>query len=139
MEGRSQSLRPPIHQAWQSFLHLRCPHCARGRVFGRWFQVLQRCPSCGLAYFRESGYFIGGMIVDYIATAFLVTAIYLGQRLLPDFTRLSSETKLAMWLVFAILLALALMRHSYSFWLAADYWLEPWDPPADSQPSARRF
>jgi len=92
-----------------------------------------------LAYFRESGYFIGGMIVDYIATALLVTAIYLGQLLLADFTGLSSEIKLALWLVFAILLALALMRHSYSFWLAADYWLEPWDPPADSQPSSRRF
>ena len=126
---RSAPLKRPIRQAWQSFLHLRCPHCGRGRLFGGWFHVLPQCPHCGLAYFRESGYFIGGMIVDYVVTALLVTAIYLAQLLLPNFTRLSSETKLALWLGFSVVSALALMRHSYSFWLAMDYWIEPWEPP----------
>jgi len=124
-------LKPPIRQAWQNFLHLHCPHCSRGRMFGGWFQVLPHCSNCGLAYFRESGYFIGGMIVDYIVTALLVTAIYVAQLLLPDLTHFSSETKLVLWLGFAVAVALALMRHSYSFWLAIDYWIEPWEPPAD--------
>ena len=100
--------------------------------------MLPQYPRCGLGYFRESGYFIGGMIADYVVTALLVTALYLALLLLPNFTRLSSENKLALWLGFSVIPALALMRHSYSFWLAMDYWIEPWEPPTtpDQRPSS---
>ncbi len=90
--------------------------------------MLSRCPQCRLAYYRESGYFLGAMIIDYVVTALLVTSVYLALLLLPDLTSLTVEAKIAGWLAFAVLLSLALMRHSYSFWLAVDFWVEPWEP-----------
>ncbi len=90
--------------------------------------MLPRCPQCRLAYYRESGYFLGAMIIDYVVTALLVTGVYLALLLLPDLTNLAVETKITGWLAFAVLLSLALMRHSYSFWLALDFWVEPWEP-----------
>ena len=90
--------------------------------------MLPRCPQCRLAYFRESGYFIGAMIIDYGLTSILVTAVYLALFPVPNLTGFSMNTKIAAWLGFAIVVSLGLMRHSYSFWLALDFWIEPWEP-----------
>ena len=92
----------------------------------------RQCGVCGLAYFRESGYYLGAMILNYGVTIVLVTATYLLLLPLPDITSISTETKIALWLGLAVLVSLALMRHCYSLWLALDHWLEPW-APADEQ------
>jgi uncharacterized protein (DUF983 family) len=120
--------RPPLGRVLRCAWRLRCPNCGRGRLFGGWLRMLRHCPDCGLAYYREAGYFLGAMIVNYMGTAFLVTTLYLSFLLLPDLASLSLEAKIAAWLAFAVLLSLALMRHSYSFWLALDFWIEPWEP-----------
>ena len=90
--------------------------------------MLPRCPQCRLAYYRESGYFIGAMIIDYGVTSILITAVYLALLPVPNLTGLSMNLKIAAWLGFAVLVSLGLMRHSYSFWLALDFWIEPWEP-----------
>ena len=49
--------------AVKNALRCRCPNCHRGPLFrNRLNGVLPNCPSCGLSYFRESGYYVGGMI-----------------------------------------------------------------------------
>lgn len=127
--------RPPFGRVLRCAWRLRCPNCGWGRLFGGWLQMLRHCPDCGLAYYRESGYFLGAMIINYMGTAFLVTTLYLSFLLLPDLTSLSFEAKIAAWLAFAVLLSLALMRHCYSFWLAMDFWIEPWEPTGPGCPS----
>lgn len=120
--------RPPFGRVLRCAWRLRCPNCGWGRLFGGWLRMLRHCPDCGLAYYRESGYFLGAMIINYVGTAFLVTTLYLSFLLLPDLTSLSFEAKITAWLACAVLLSLALMRHCYSFWLAMDFWIEPWEP-----------
>jgi uncharacterized protein (DUF983 family) len=94
--------------------------------------MLQRCPECGLSYFPEQGYYVGAMIINYIATTACVVALFLLSLLVRDFTTLSTNSKILLWMGFAIILSLLLMRHSYSFWLGIDYWVKPRypDPPA---------
>ncbi len=127
--------RPPFGRVLRCAWRLRCPNCGWGRLFGGWLRMLRHCPDCGLAYYRESGYFLGAMIINYVGTAFLVTTLYLSFLLLPDLTSLSFEAKITAWLACAVLLSLALMRHSYSFWLAMDFWIEPWEPTGPGCPS----
>ena len=98
-------------------------------MFVRWLRMYPDCSRCGLSFFRESGYYVGGMIINYAVTAALVTTAYLLLLLFPDVPGLSQEVKIGLWLGFTILLSLALMRHSYSFWLGFDYWIDPWEPP----------
>jgi uncharacterized protein (DUF983 family) len=57
---------------------LRCPRCREGRVFAALFKMLERCPTCGLIFEREEGYFTGAMVVSYI----IGTALYGGLALL---------------------------------------------------------
>jgi uncharacterized protein (DUF983 family) len=94
--------------------------------------MLQRCPECGLSYFPEQGYYVGAMIINYIATTACVVALFLLSLLVRDFTTLSTNSKILLWMGFAVALSLLLMRHSYSFWLGIDYWVKPRvpDPPA---------
>jgi uncharacterized protein (DUF983 family) len=91
------------------------------------------CPECGLSYFPEQGYYVGAMIINYVATTACVVTIFLVSTLFPDFTTFSTNTKILFWMAFAIALSLALVRHSYSFWLGVDFWIKPRQPDAPAK------
>ena len=95
--------------------------------------MLPRCPVCGLSYFPEQGYYVGAMIINYGITTAIVVAIFLVSLLFPDFTLLSTNSKIVLWMVFAAALSLLLMRHSYSFWLGLDFWVKPRPPDTPAQ------
>jgi len=96
-------------------------------VLAKWpNKMLAACPVCGLFYFREQGYFIGGMIVTYGLTILVVILAFLISLLLPDINGLSEYARLGLWVLFAIPVALILMPYSYSLWLSLDFWIEPW-------------
>lgn len=121
--------RPSFPQLLLNALHGRCPNCRQGRVFRGWpNRVLPRCPDCGLSYFRESGYYLGGMIITYILTAFILLAAYLVSLLIPGAGAFSENFKFVFWTCLAILLTLVLVRPAYSLWLSLDFWLDPWQP-----------
>ena len=123
------SMRPPFGSAVINALHCRCPNCHKGPLFRGWFnRVLPRCPECGLSYFRESGYYLGGMIVTYVLTTMLLLAIYLVLLLLPERAEISERVSLPLWMGFGVLVALLLVRPCYSLWITLDFWIEPWQP-----------
>jgi len=125
-------LRPPLKQVVRRAAHWRCPNCGRGRLFRGVFRMLPSCPECGLSYFPEQGYYVGAMIINYVATTAGVVTIFLLSLLLPDFTTLSTNSKILLWMAFAIALSLLLMRHAYSFWLGLDFWIKPRQPDVTS-------
>ncbi len=86
----------------------------------------RQCGACGLRYYRESGYFLGAMILNYGFTAVVVIGAYLGALLIHWEAVLHTTRALFGWMFFGVAISLALMRHSYSLWLSLDYWLEPW-------------
>lgn len=90
--------------------------------------MLSHCPECGLSYFPEQGYYVGAMIINYVATTACVVAVFLMSLLFRDFTTLSTNEKILLWMGFAIALSLLLVRHSYSFWLGLDFWIKPRQP-----------
>jgi uncharacterized protein (DUF983 family) len=92
-----------------------------------------RCTVCGLSYFPEQGYYVGGMIINYAATTACVLTIFLISLLFPDFTKLSTNAKILLWMAFAIVLSLSLVRHAYSFWLGLDFWIKPRQPDAPAK------
>jgi len=127
--ARAES-RPRILDVLLYALRYRCPNCHAGPIFkGRFNQVLIRCPNCGLAYFREPGYFVGGMILTYGFTVGVLILVYLLTPLMPTFGWISEATKYALWIGFTLLLAVIFVRPAYALWLSLDYWLDPWQAP----------
>jgi uncharacterized protein (DUF983 family) len=68
------------------------------------------------------------MIINYAATTAIVVAIFLFSLLFRDFTTLSTNSKILLWMVFAIAVSLLFTRHAYSFWLGIDFWIKPRQP-----------
>ena len=123
--------RPPVIRALRDALWQRCPNCHRGRLFRGWLnRMFSRCPVCGLPYLRESGYYLGGMIITYIFAVVVLIAVYLGSLLLPGLptVALSDNKKFLLWILFTVLLSALFVRPAYSLWLALDFWVEPWSP-----------
>jgi len=108
----------------------RCPRCHRGALFAAWpNKVLPQCHDCGLSYYREQGYYVGGMVVTYIMSMAVLAAVSLVVFfILPDTGLFSENAKMVIWFSAAILLTLAFLRRSYSLWISLDYWIEPWQP-----------
>src|SRR5258705_12053864 len=125
--------RLPLSLIVRRAAHWRRPNCGRGRLFRGVFRMLSSCPECGLSYFPEQGYYVGGMIINYVATTACVVTIFLVSLLFPDFTTLSTNTKILLWMAFAIVLSLSLVRHSYSFWQVVDFWIKQRKPEAPSR------
>jgi uncharacterized protein (DUF983 family) len=125
-------LRPPLNEIVGRALHWRCPNCGRGELFRGIFRMKTACPVCGLSYFPEQGYYVGAMIINYVVTTVVVVAIFLFSLLFPDFTSLSTNSKITLWIVFALCLSLLLVRHAYSFWLGIDFWIKPRQPEISS-------
>lgn len=107
-------------------LRLRCARCGRGRVYRSVWRMNRECPECGLPYYREPGYFVGAMIVNYMATVFIIIVAYLVTRELPPMWSASPEKKITVWLVAATCLSILLVPLARSVWIAVDYWIEPW-------------
>ena len=124
--------RPSLKRIVRRAAHWRCPNCGRGRLFRGIFRMLPGCPQCGLSYFPEQGYYVGAMIINYVATTAVVVAIFLLSLLFPDFTTLSTNSKILLGMAFAIALSLLLTRHAYSFWLGIDFWIKPRQPDIPS-------
>ena len=68
------------------------------------------------------------MIINYVVTTACVVTIFLVSLVFRDFTTLSTNEKILLWMAFAIILSLSLVRHSYSFWLGIDFWIKPRQP-----------
>jgi len=112
-----------------AFLLLRCPSCQRGRLFASWFRMNEHCSCCGLAFYRESGYYAGSIYINYGATVGVVLVSFFLFQAVPE------PFELAFFLLVAFCSSLAFFRHSRSLWIAIDYWISPWKPaerPADS-------
>src|SRR5258707_10000692 len=121
-------IRLPLSLIVRRAAHWRCPNCGRGQLFPGLLRMLLSCPGCGLSYFPEQGYYVGAMIINYIITTACVVTIFLLSLLVRDFTTLSTNSKILLWMAFAIVLSLLLVRHSYSFWLGLDFWVNPRQP-----------
>jgi uncharacterized protein (DUF983 family) len=113
-----------LGRAWRC----RCPRCGEGALYRSDVRMHKRCPACGLSYYPESGFYLGGMILNYIFTVLIVIAMYLVSLLMPDLLSWSINEKLLLWMAFAIALSLSFWRYTRGLWLALNYWVDPPDP-----------
>ena len=45
-----------------------CPNCGQGRLFRRWFRMVDRCPRCGHQFDREEGFWLGAYVINFAVT-----------------------------------------------------------------------
>ncbi len=54
----------PIGTLVKRGLTRRCGRCGSGDLFDGWFAMKPECPTCGITFEREHGYWLGAMTID---------------------------------------------------------------------------
>ncbi len=58
-------------------LRKKCPRCG-ARPFTSFFNLSERCPTCGLKFEREEGYWVGALITNTVFTFGLFLVVFVG-------------------------------------------------------------
>lgn len=61
--------KPPWGRLLWRGLRKQCPNCGSGHIYDTWFRMKDRCPTCGLRFEREPGFFVGAYLIN-LAVAF---------------------------------------------------------------------
>jgi len=106
-------------------LRRRCPYCESGGIFQGWFSLRERCPTCGVTFEREDGYFLGAYAVNLLFALF----VGLGGALLLIFGTPLRDAALLWQEAVAVLLAVVLpilfFPYSRTLWMALDLQVDP--------------
>ena len=54
----------------------RCARCGSGHLFRRYLTMVPDCPSCGLHFEREPGYFAGAPAINIMAIGALFAVVF---------------------------------------------------------------
>jgi len=118
-------------------LRNRCPNCGAPTLFrkGSWFDVNKECPSCGLRFERDEGFFLGSMSLNYGVTlvCFLTPVMLLAYKGVLTTTAaiiLAGSGSIGFPLLF--------YRSSRSWWLMQYYALFPLHLPANKDAGGRQ-
>ncbi len=102
----------------------RCPRCGGGRLFAGWLHMVERCPTCGLRFEREEGFFLGAFVINLgVMLVALAASIAVGVALtLPDPP--PGRLALAAALV-GVVVPILCYPMSRTTWSAIDLWMTP--------------
>jgi uncharacterized protein (DUF983 family) len=104
-----------------ALLKQRCPRCLQGQVFAGLFRMNELCPTCGLRFEREPGYFTGAMYLSYGLGIFVTAPVWLPMAWLG---RSLGEILVASGSLL-IVSSPWLFRYARLLWLYLDHALDP--------------
>jgi uncharacterized protein (DUF983 family) len=56
-------------------LRRKCPRCGTGKLFSRWFKMVDDCPNCKLHYEKEPGYWVGAVAINTTVVGFFFAVV----------------------------------------------------------------
>ena len=112
----------------------RCPRCGGNDLFTGWFQMKPRCPTCGVKFERESGFFLGAYMINYGITALflLVVMAVLIVRLAMD-PSASIVPFLIAGATVAVIVPLVCYPFGKTVWAAIDLVMRPLDAAEEAE------
>lgn len=113
----------------RGFAH-RCPNCGGKTLFraDKLFELNRQCPSCGLRFEKDEGFFLGAMALNYGVTCFGLLAPV---AILWYWDVLSGRTAAVVAGALALVAPVVLYRSSRSWQLMLYYFFFPQHLPAN--------
>ena len=56
----------------------RCPRCGERKIYDSWFHMKDRCPTCGILFEREPGFFVGAYLINFAVVIVLLFVACMG-------------------------------------------------------------
>lgn len=114
----------PALPRWKALWRGLCPRCRVGRIFKGRISMNAVCPSCGLRFEREPGYFTGAMYFSYAFAVPILAALTLILWLGPMRRQELEWVVLVAGLLF-IPFVPAVFRASRVVWIHMDRYVDP--------------
>ena len=118
---------------FSAVLKLRCPECKKGIVYRKGMEMNRLCPSCGIKFEREFGYFSGAIWIALLcATPIVLFIMFLFVYFFRDLHPALSGLFAALAFIPLVPITIRLSR---SIWMYFDHEMNPQrkepDPPDD--------
>lgn len=101
---------------------MKCPQCQEGQFFesGPYDlknagNVLEHCPSCGLKYSREPGFFYGAMYVAYALGVALFVTLWVSMSLFIG--------DVNTWIQIGVIVSISILTTPYNYALSKIIWI----------------
>lgn len=110
-------------------------------MFASYFQLRERCPSCGYRFLREAGAFTGGLMMAWVFTiAFMLAPLllYVFWRGITGNSDLAFAPFAAACVLAAVVVPLVGYPYTASTWAAIDLVSRPLDPDERADAEANR-
>lgn len=103
----------------------RCPYCGGPDVFDGYLSLREQCPTCGVTFEREEGYFLGGYALNLVVAEFLGLGLAIWLLFKTDLRELDLIWQEAIAVFLAVSFPLILFPFSRTVWVALDLVLHP--------------
>lgn len=111
-----------------------CPRCGGGKLYQTWFRMKDRCPTCGMRFEREPGFFVGAYLINL---AISIVALFLLCMGLVAVLASDSDADYAGFLVVGLVIALGAPVFCYPYsrtiWSAIDLAMTPLEPTEEAE------
>lgn len=109
---------------WRA-LTRKCPYCGSGDIFAGYLTLRDACPTCGVHFEREDGYFLGGYAINMVVAESVALALALVAILLTALRDMEVIWQILVAVGLATLLPILFFPYSRGLWMALDLALHP--------------
>src|SRR5690348_4443157 len=105
-----------------------CPNCGGGHLFVHWFRMVERCPTCGIKFEREEGFFLGAFLINFGIGEGLIAVLLFGYVILLSANQnVSVPAFIAAGIAMSVVATLFFYPFSKTVWSALDLAMKPLD------------
>ena len=115
---------PSVPKMLSRGLTKRCAVCGQGKLFRRWFTMIEGCPTCGLTFEREPGQYVGAVFINTVVALVVMLATIVGL-LIATYPDMPAVPIMAISATVALVVPLLFYPYSRTIWLAIDLTMNP--------------
>ncbi|MBV8690808.1 MAG: DUF983 domain-containing protein [Actinobacteria bacterium] len=119
-------MRPPFGTMLKRGFLRHCPNCGGGHLFVHWLRMRERCPTCGIKFEREEGFFLGAFLINFGIGEGLIALLLFGYIILLSANKdVSIPAFIAAGIGMSIAATLFFYPFSKTIWSALDLAMKP--------------
>jgi uncharacterized protein (DUF983 family) len=131
-------MKPKLGTLLWRGLQKRCGVCGGGRTFDSWFRMKPTCPTCGIRFEREAGFFGGALFVNFAFTE-IVMFTFLAVATVATLPRPNGRLLILGSVGICIVLPVLLYPFSKTTWFAIHLAMEPLEPDEEAEAAVVRI
>lgn len=103
----------------------RCPYCGSPGIYNGYFELKEYCPTCGVRFEREEGYFLGAYALNLVVAEILALGIAVFVIFGTEFRDAGLIWQEALAIGLALLFPILFFPYSRGVWMALDLTFHP--------------